>query len=183
MEVWKDVKGYEGRYKVSNYGRVYSIPRKTYLGNSYRYDGGYIMKPRIDSVGYVTVCLSDGHGKRGPKKVHRLLAEAFIENTNNYPCINHKDENKTNNTLENLEWCTVAYNNNYGTHQQRSAKTRINHPKKSHRIMCVETGAIYPSTREASRQTGIDQSQIWHCLKEQWRRAKGTHWTYPKEGD
>lgn len=183
MEIWKDVKGYEGLYKVSNKGNVYSVPRVTKVGRATRNDGGYLLKQHTEATGYLTVCLSDGRGDRRPKKVHRLVMEAFVPNPNGYPCVNHKDEDKTNNTLENLEWCSIAYNNNYGTHQQRSAKSRINNPKNSHVVMCVETGVIYPSTREASRQTGIDQSQIWHCLKAQWRVAKGTHWTYLKEGD
>lgn len=177
MEIWEDVVGYEGLYKVSNYGNVYSVPRIVHTGFSTQNKGGIILKQQIDISGYKTVCLCDGKGDRRPKKVHRLVAMAFIDNPDNYPCVNHKDENKTNNHADNLEWCTVAYNNNYCTHQQRSSKSRINHIKRSTPIKCVETQVTYPSMREAERQTGINQGQLWRCVNEPNRVAKGLHWT------
>ena len=176
MNTWKDVIGYEGLYKVNEYGDVYSVPRVVQCGRAYRKVGGILLKQQTDINGYKTVNLSNGKGDRRPKKVHRLVAMAFIENPKNLPCINHKDENKENNYFENLEWCSVEYNNNYGTHQKRSANSRINHIKRSKPVICVETQKIYPSMREAERQTGINQSQIWHCIKEPWKTAKGTHW-------
>lgn len=176
MKEWRDIPGYEGRYKVSTDGEVYSVPRKIHCGRATRNVGGIIIKQQRDVNGYLTVNLCDGKGDRRSKKVHRLLASAFIPNPDNLPCVNHKDEDKANNHVSNLEWCTVEYNNNYGTHQQRSSRARLNHPKKSSPVMCVETKEIYPSMREAERKTGIDQSQIWHCVKEPWRIAKGFHW-------
>lgn len=178
MEVWKDVVGYEGLYRVSNLGNVYSVKRTVKCGRACRDFGGIILKKRLDISGYWTVCLADGKGDKRPKKVHRLVAEAFIPNDNGLPCINHKDENKLNNEVSNLEWCTVAYNNNYGTHQQRSSQSRMNHPKRSKPVRCIETGIIYPSIREAERQTGIDESLIWHQVKGMYPAAKGTHWEY-----
>lgn len=105
-EEWRDILGYEGLYKVSNLGMVYSMKRKK------------IMKLSKTEKGYYKVYLmKDGTGKH--KKVHRLVAEAFIPNPNNLPQVNHKDEDKTNNIVTNLEWCTAEYNSNYGTHKEK----------------------------------------------------------------
>lgn len=108
-EIWKDVEGFEGRYQVSNAGRVRSFARKSYK------------EPKIltcihDKYGYLLVNLY--YSERGIKgkqaKVHRLVAKAFIDNPLNLPEINHKDENKQNNVVDNLEWCTTRYNLTYG---------------------------------------------------------------------
>lgn len=103
-EVWVPVRGYETRYEVSNMGRV-------------RNHDGHILKP-IERRGYLCLnfCVN---GVRKDVKIHRLVAEAFIPNPNELPCINHKDEDKHNNCADNLEWCTVQYNCNYGTHNLR----------------------------------------------------------------
>lgn len=130
MEEWRDIKGYEGLYQVSNEGRIKSLER-IIQGCS---KGGYfdkllpekIMKQQCNK--YVTVMLC----KQGVTKrllVHRLVAEAFIPNTNNLPQVNHKDECKTNNTIENLEWCTKEYNNNYGTKNDRIRKAALKNYK------------------------------------------------------
>lgn len=103
-EVFKQIIGYEGLYKVSNYGRVYSVPRKTSKGG--------FLKLQTNK-GYVQVGLSK-KGVLKTEKVHQLVAKSFLQNINNYPCINHKDENPSNNHVQNLEWCTYKYNLNYG---------------------------------------------------------------------
>lgn len=101
MEEWKDVVGFEGIYQVSSTG----IVRRT--------DNNYIKKPSESRNGYMFVDLNHKE-KRKHGYIHRLVAEAFIPNPNNLPAVNHKDENKTNNNVDNLEWCTYKYNNNYG---------------------------------------------------------------------
>ena len=111
-EEWKDVENYEGLYQVSNLGRVKSLkdnngkPREK------------IMKQGKTKNGYLRIMLCK-NGKRERFLVHRLVANAFIPNPNNFKCVNHKDEDKTNNCVNNLEWCTYQYNNTYGTCQQR----------------------------------------------------------------
>lgn len=110
-EIWVSVRGYIGLYQVSNFGRVMSL--------NYDKTGKIkLLKLVLNAQGYYQVCLHK-NGVQKIKKVHRLVAEAFIPNPKHLPSINHKDEDKTNNRLSNLEWCTVKYNTNYGTCQER----------------------------------------------------------------
>ena len=119
VEIWKDIVGYEGLYKVSNKGNVYSVERINSQGRKW---GGQTLKLLLDKIGYIRVNLcKDGRIKN--VTVHRLVAEMFIPNPNNYPEVNHRDEDKTNNCVENLEWCTREYNVNYGTAKKRMANT------------------------------------------------------------
>lgn len=126
-EVWKDVVGYEGLYKVSSLGRVRSLDRVvTHKNGRKRLFKGKLLTPFKNE--YFMVVLSK-NGKKSSSNIHRLVAQAFIPNTNNLPEVNHKDEDKTNNRLSNLEWCTRKYNINYGTAIERSVKTRKNNYK------------------------------------------------------
>lgn len=119
-EIWKDVVGYEGNYKVSNFGRVKALKR--YYTNSNQQTTEKIMKAFSNGRGYFSVGLSK---KKKIKKfyIHRIVALAFIPNPFSLPHINHRDENKINNCVENLEWCTPTYNNKYGTARIRANKT------------------------------------------------------------
>lgn len=114
-EIWKDIPNYENLYQVSNYGRVRSLhnrfKNKTYL------------KGCKNSKGYLLVTLCKNHTQKA-FNIHRLVAEAFIPNPNNLPCVNHIDENKINNIFTNLEWCTYQYNNTYGHRLEKSIATR-----------------------------------------------------------
>lgn len=114
MEEWRDIKGYEGLYQISNLGRVKSL--RDNHGN-YREK---ILNPS-NRKGYLIVSLCR-KGRKREFKVHRLVALHFIDNPNNYSQVNHKDENKENNRVDNLEWCTPKYNSNYGTRTQRASE-------------------------------------------------------------
>lgn len=143
IEVWKPVVGYEGLYEVSSFGRVRSIDRITTnsLGRKY-FSKGVILKWALNRGGYPIVGLSL-HGKYYSRTIHRLVAEAFIGNPNNLPSINHKDEDKTNNKVENLEFCTVKYNNNYGNHNTKQSATRRADPNLTKSVLKLSlTGEI-----------------------------------------
>lgn len=104
IEEWRDIKGYEGLYQVSNLGKV-------------RNKKGKVLKQYRNNKGYPCVHMYKNN-KYKTKNVHRLVAISFIENPNNLPQVNHKDEDKTNNVVTNLEWCTNKYNCNYGNHRR-----------------------------------------------------------------
>lgn len=127
-EEWKSVVGYEGLYEVSNMGRVRSLPREVYVGckiNTCIRAGRVLKQGHAHGrhYKYLLVCLCKDH-QRSMKRVHRLVAEAFIPNPNNLPMVNHKDENPSNNRVDNLEWCTAKYNSNYGNARERMKATR-----------------------------------------------------------
>ena len=117
-EIWKPVKGFAGLYEVSNKGNVRSL--KWYGGSKVRE-----LSQAENKKGYRQVNLCNGKGNM--RYVHRLVAEAFIPNPNNLPCINHKDENPRNNCVENLEWCDQKYNCNYGHHNERNSAAQKGH--------------------------------------------------------
>ena len=123
--VRKPVKGYEGYYEVDQFGRVFGLDRIIKVNDNGRnYEkpiAGKQLKQSMHTKGYKTVSLTKD-GKTKTLFVHRLVAEAFIPNVDNLPMVNHKDEDKTNNFVENLEWCTNDYNINYGTARKRQAK-------------------------------------------------------------
>jgi hypothetical protein len=125
-EIWKSIQGYEGLYEVSNFGNVRSLDRVIRS----KHNGTTLRKGRIltpfyeEKKGYYQVSLSK-NGKNKKHRVHRLVASAFLENPLDYTDVNHKDEDKTNNNVDNLEWCTRKYNNNYGTKPERTRKAMI----------------------------------------------------------
>lgn len=128
-EVWKDIPGYEGKYLVSSRGRVKAVYR--WIKNNEK-----ILSPMLNKDGYYQVNLSF-RGKVKHCRIHRLVAEAFIDNPNKYPMVNHKDEDKENNCFENLEWCDHTYNIRYGTRTKRSFETmKRNH--SFHRVLTKE---------------------------------------------
>ena len=183
-EEWRDIQGYEGLYQVSNLGRVRSCDRHTWAGwrGEKALVKGRVRKPSITRQGYYQVdLLVDGHRKS--LKVHRLVAIAFIPNPNNYPYINHKDENPLNNKVDNLEWCTQKYNVNYGTSRQRLSKSLRNNsnaPRKATVQLSLngEVLARYSSISEAARQTGISQAMISYCCLGRYKTAKGFIFRY-----
>lgn len=157
--IWKDIKGYEGLYQVSNTGKIRNTKTK------------YILKPVTQSNGYMKVCLTKNRVQKN-KTIHRLVAETFIPNTNNLPCINHKDENKTNNNANNLEWCTQEYNTKY-SRQLHPVKIKQDKP-----VICIETRIIYTSINQAEKQTGINNRSISKVCKGIRHTAGGYHWKF-----
>lgn len=162
MERWKDITGFEN-YRISTLGRIYS--KKT----------DSLMKPTKDNKGYLRITFYE-NGKNHTRKVHRLVAKAFIDNPRKLPEINHKDEDKHNNNVENLEWCTKRYNILFGTALIRTHKANINCVTTSVKVRCVETGEIFPSIREARRITGA--ANIFYCCIGKRKMSNGFHWEY-----
>jgi len=121
IEEWRPIEGYEGLYDVSSYGRVRSLDR---YDNRNCFRKGHILKQSNDGRGYMSIVLClNGIFKR--YLIHRLVAQTFIPNPDNLPQVNHKDENKSNNRIENLEWCNQKYNNDYGSRKERIRITNL----------------------------------------------------------
>ena len=188
-EIWKDIKGYEGLYQVSNLGRVKSLERKVRNGeHTYRIISEKILK--LDNLydGYLGIGLYISR-KQHYFKVHRLVAESFIPNPENKLEVNHIDGNKTNNNAENLEWVTrienmrhAAANNlihyNYGFTVSEQTRLKLRQScKNKRRILYVELNTEYPSIMECSRSTGVSHWRILNSLKED-RTILGTTFKY-----
>lgn len=137
-EIWKDIEGYDGIYMVSNLGRVKSLPRSCQGLNASK---EIILKQSEDKDGYLLVGLHK-NGKSKTVRVSRIVAKAFIPNPNEYPDVNHKDENNQNNRVDNLEWCTTQYNLTYG-HRLDCAKGENNNRHKLSREQVEEIRMVY----------------------------------------
>lgn len=170
-EEWRDIEGFEGKYQVSNLGNVRKV----------RGNGGPSLVPTtLNTWGYPMVTLHlgkrDGYSKPISmlKTVHRLVASAFIPNVNNYPSINHIDEDKTNNTVDNLEWCTVAYNNTYNDLAMRRGSIC----KKP--VLQIKDGVVikrWDSAQDASKE-GFSHASIVRCCKGTRLTTGGYEWHY-----
>lgn len=171
-EIWKDVVGYEGLYQVSNYGRIKSL-------YNYKRNGTNILTPRYKH-GYYQIGLRKNK-KRKWLAVHRLVAKAFIPNPENLPCVNHKDENKTNNCVYNLEWCTHSYNNTYHNRHKKVAD------KNSIPVLQYSTSGEllkeYKSVSEAARQNSMSAGNISSCCSNRkgYYTRGGFIWKYKSE--
>ena len=154
-EIWKDIKGYEGKYQISNLGKVKSL-----IGNS------KILKPEI-RTGYYSVSLMKNK-KKHYYRIHRLVAEAFIPNPNNLPMVNHKDEDKLNNIASNLEWCDNTYNSQYPNDLS---------------VYCFDLDKYFRSASEASVHTGVCRTSILKVCRNQLHQAGGMMWCYAKDKD
>lgn len=171
-EIWKDITGYEGLYQISNTGIIRSHdrlivippnPKSTY-GFSY-IKKGQIIKQITDKSGYMKVLLYDKNSNRKNAFVHKLVAIEFVDNADNLPQINHKDENKSNNCVSNLEWCTAKYNTNYGTCIKRRSEKQIYNNNRVKAVAKIgDNGEIieeYISMRNAARVNKLPQSNIF----------------------
>ena len=182
-EIWKDVDGYGGFYEVSNLGRVRSKERITEI-QPYCH---IVRKPRIlkaqfNGMYYRVVMSFDGKSRQ--VLIHRLVAETFIPNPDGLPQVNHKDENKKNNNVENLEWCTMQYNMSYGTKGKRHSEFMT---RTKGRAVCQYTkdGKLvnrFSSITQAAKATGIIHSSInMACVHEVQKTAGGYVWRYAEE--
>lgn len=176
-ELWKDIKGYEGLYMVSNKGRVKSLARKVKGGNNIRTVEERILTPNKTTHGYVQVTLCKNN-KQKHINIHRLVALHFIPNDDplNKTEVNHKDEDKTNNCVTNLEWCTPKYNINYGTCKERirnANKGKQNNGSKKasekakKKIICItDNNKQFDSIREAAKYYNIkSESNLSKCAR------------------
>lgn len=189
-EIWKDIPGYEGLYQASNTGKIKSYDRvivippnsKSVYGFNYVRKGRQL-KQQVANSGYLKVLLYDENGNRKYTLVHRLIASTFIPNPNKYKCINHRDENKLNNSLDNLEWCTHKYNTNYGSCiSRRSEKQKITNSRITPVAKCDDFGNIvdvYTSMREAARSNKLYQSNIFKSCNSN-IKSGGYLWRYVK---
>lgn len=172
-EIWLPVAGYEGKYEVSNLGNVKSL-----------YHKGRILSPGTIGGGYLGVSLyKDGKGHT--KRLHRVVAVAFLKNLDDLPEVNHIDENKKNNAVSNLEWCTRRHNMLHGTRSARYSASITNHPKKSKPVISTDipTGeeTFYVSMSEANRQRGYSTSHISQCCSGKRLTHGNCTWRYAHE--
>lgn len=168
-EIWKDIPGYEGYYQVSNYGRVKSLPRWIVYsdGRKYFYDG-VLLKQKHDHGGYCGVELTT-NSELETFKVHRLVAKMFIPNPDNLPEVNHKDENKDNNCVDNLEWCDNYYNNHYGTRLERMRKKIVEAVGRPVEFTKISTGEkfYFPTITSGVKELNLDPRTVQRCLKKE----------------
>lgn len=175
MEQWRDIKGFEGIYQVSDLGRVKAL-------NYHREGKERIMVGIKHKTGYLMVNLCRD-GKQKLYGIHQLVADAFISNPDGLPMVNHKDESRDNNVASNLEWCDCKYNNNYGTRNERIAKALCK-PVYQY-TMDGSLVRSYTSIKEASQQTGYNRGDISLCCNGKYNQYKGFIWSHsplvPKE--
>lgn len=179
-EWWKQVPGYEGLYMVSDRGRVKSLDRyvKHWRGGL-SLKPGRILKPGKDRCGYLHVILCND-GKNTKHLVHRLVAMAFIPNPKNLPEVNHKNEDKTDNRVENLEWVSHKYNSNHGTRNERISSTMTNGKQSKTVLQFTSEGEFvreWQSTMECGRN-GFAQSSVCMCCNGKLKQYKGFTWSY-----
>lgn len=165
-EIWKPIENYND-YKISNLGNV-----KSFKNNKEK-----ILKPSKNSSGYLQIVLCK-NGKAKSYFIHKLVAKTFIKNKNNYNEVNHKDENKENNIVDNLEWCNRLYNMNYGTIKLKQAKSKMKKVAKINKDNQIVE--IYQSIKEAAKINNCIETHIVACCKhkEHCNTHKGYKWEY-----
>lgn len=155
----KDIKGFEGLYAITSCGKVWS-----YYSNKF-------LVATLDKNEYKKITLHK-EGKVKTFFIHRLVREAYIPNPTGLPQVNHKNEVKTDNYINNLEWCDAAYNNNYGTRTKKVVE-KLKKP-----IYCVELDRVFDSLTQAANELGLDQGSITKCCQGKRTYCGGYHWRY-----
>ena len=162
MERWRDVQGYEGLYQVSDRGQVRNVKR------------GRVLKPHRQGNGYLQTMLAKNNVRKYPL-VHRLVAAVFIPNPENKPHINHKNGIKTDNAVENLEWCTMSENL---LHRHRV----LGQPGcRSRAVICEETGEVYPSAKAAAQAVGTTRAGVTMCCLGKQKTTKKYHFKFKED--
>lgn len=174
-EIWKDIPNYQGLYQVSNYGNIRSLDRYS----SDHFCKGRVLKPYGNGKGYLLVKLcKNGHIKAF--QVHRIVANAFLPNRNKKLQVNHLNENKKDNEVTNLEWCTAKQNSNYGTRSKRISIANRN-GKLSKKVKQLGKAGnlikIWPSLSEAERH-GFNHGHLSKCARGKVKLAYGYKWEY-----
>ena len=170
MELWKDIKGYEGKYQVSNIGRV-------------RNTSGKVLTQKTQNRGYRHVLLSNGKGKFKSKLVHRLVADAFVPNPNGFPIVNHIDENKKNNCSNNLEWCTQSENmrRHFAIHECDNlswGRTVANRERVEQINNDGSIVKVWEHIAQIHREVGYNATSIKECCIGKRKTAYGYKWRY-----
>lgn len=173
-EIWKDIEGFEGLYQVSSFGNIKSLTR--ILSDGRKWEEKILQQET--NHGYKRVTLAKNTVNKR-YRVHRLVAQAFLPNPNGYGIINHKDENKSNNHVNNLEWCSPKYNSNYGSCKHKVAK------KLSKPVIQMDRNfkiiARYESLSDVGRQTGYGIGYISQCCNGKYYSAYDYIWRYANE--
>lgn len=172
MEIWKPVKRYKGIYEVSNLGNVRSL-------NYHNWGIVRNLTPVMDKDGYLRVCLSKD-GKQSNGLIHRMVAQAFLDNPKGVSQVNHINENKTDNRVENLEWCDCLYNNNFGTRNERISKSKRNTNCKAVIQLDLQGNPIreWVSLNEIMRVLGFNAAFVARCCHGVKPTAYGYRWQY-----
>jgi len=160
-EQWAPIEGFPD-YEISTYGRVCSYKGKNQFCD--KEETPHLLKINNKKNNYCHINLWDQENKRKTLSIHRLVAKTFIPNSNNLPVINHKDENPSNNHIDNLEWCTTKYNINYGTRAEKEIKTKLK-TGNCIPVKCLETGEIFYSQIEAERKLNICKGIVSKSIK------------------
>ena len=169
-EIWCYIKGYEGLYEVSNYGRVRSL----------KFGKEKILKPSRDTDGYLFVGIRK-NGHRKICRVHRLVAETFIPNPSNLSEINHLDEDKDNNLVQNLEWCDRKYNCNYGNRNKRISEKMTNGKLSKLVLQYTKSGEFvkeWKSMNDVQRNLGYSTGNISSCCTGRRKNAYNFIWKF-----
>ena len=185
-EIWKDVLGYEGRYQVSNWGRVKRIGK--YRNQVTEWESNKLLKPAKKNNGYLYCQLSKDN-KTKPKMIHRLVAEAFIQNSDNKPTVNHIDGNRENNSSDNLEWATYKENNVHSLYVLNKYKKGDRRNQRGKAVLQYDLDGNfikeYPSYREAERETGISAIDVvCRGIRQKGKKqitAGGYFWRYKED--
>ena len=173
IEIWKDVVGYESTHQISNLGRVRVKESTIHTSTGNRIYKSKLLNPQTNNGNYKFVTLIVNNNRK-TAYIHRLVAEAFIPNPDNLPCVNHKDEDKTNNSVDNLEWCTYQYNNSYNDKGKRISAT------KSIPVYQFDLNGNlikeWKSMKEAGKSLGIDEANISAACSGKLKTYKGFIW-------